>query len=241
MPAASPDNVTDASDDCLSVIMPVFNESPTVESVIMKLLQLPIPIQLVIVNDGSSDGTQEILERFATIPSITVIHHATNQGKGSAVRSALANATGSCVVIQDADLEYDPADLPRLWGPIREGTADVVYGSRYATNSTNDSPLWHRLVNRFITTTANISFGTSLTDIETCYKLFPVSVATELLPGLRENRFGVEIELTAKFVARGLRLVEIPISYQRRGYAQGKTIGWKDGLRALWCVWIYRQ
>jgi glycosyltransferase involved in cell wall biosynthesis len=224
----------------LSVVIPVFNEARTIEETIRRVRACGIACELIIVDDGSTDGTREFLEKLKDDPDVTLLFHAENQGKGAALRSGFLRARGDVVVIQDADLEYDPADYTRLLQPIIENQADVVFGSRFGGGSHRVLYFWHAAGNRFLTLLSNVFTNLNLTDIETCYKMFRREVIQQIAPTLREKRFGIEPELTAK-VARlpGVRIYERTVSYSGRTYAQGKKIGWRDGLRALWCILRY--
>jgi len=235
-------------DFLLSVVIPIFNEQKTVENLISQVKAVPIRKELVLVDDGSTDGTRDILKRLEeqsqseqdAYNEIRVIFHEVDQGKGAAVRTGFLEAQGDVMLIQDADLEYDPSEYPRLLQPIIEGRADVVYGSRFL----GDQPhrvlyYWHYLGNRFLTTLSNCFTNLNLTDMETCYKLFKKDVIKEIAPGLCQNRFGIEPELTAKVARRRCRIFEMSISYDGRTYDQGKKIGWKDGVKALWCIVRY--
>jgi glycosyltransferase involved in cell wall biosynthesis len=194
----------------------------------------------VIVDDGSTDGTRQILAEYESAADVTVVLHAENQGKGAALKTGFMRAKGNVVVVQDADLEYDPADYAKLLQPIIEDQADVVFGSRFIGDNHRVLYFWHSAGNRLITLLSNIFTNLNLTDVETCYKLFRREIIQQIAPTLQENRFGIEPELTAK-VARlpGIRIYERPISYSGRTYAQGKKIGWRDGFRALWCIVKY--
>jgi glycosyltransferase involved in cell wall biosynthesis len=197
-------------------------------------------MQIILVNDGSTDGSTELIERLAKEhPSITSIHQTRNEGKGAAIRRGFMAAEGSFVVIQDADLEYEPEDFRWLIQPLVAGEADVAYGTRYGHCDRQVSPWWHQTVNSGITGLANIVIGLRLSDIETCYKMVPRQVIQELCPRLRENRFGIEIELTARLAQRKLRFTERPIRYRHRWKDEGKKIGWKDGVSALRCIFRY--
>ncbi len=224
----------------LSVVIPVFNESRTIEEIIRRVRACGIPCELIVVDDGSSDGTRELLEKYRDDGDLTLVFHATNQGKGTALRNGFMKAKGDVVVIQDADLEYDPLDYVRLLQPIVENQADVVYGSRFTGGSHRVLYFWHAAGNRFLTLLSNMCTNLNLTDIETCYKMFRRELIQQVAPTLQEKRFGVEPELTAK-VARipGVRIYERSISYSGRTHAQGKKIGWRDGVRALWCILRY--
>lgn len=222
----------------LSVLMPVYNESRTLRSIVKRVLDSPVEleIELICVDDGSSDDSLEILRELADVDSrIRVIAQPRNMGKGKAIRTAIDNMTGGIGIIQDADLEYDPAEYPRVIGPILEGDADAVYGSRFASSEVRRVLyFWHSLGNKFLTTLSNMANDINLTDMETCYK----AVRGDLLKSLRltSDRFGLEPEITARLAKSGARIYEVPISYRGRTYAEGKNIGWKDGLEALWLI-----
>ena len=226
-------------DFLLSVVVPVYNEAGTVANVIDRLRATGLPLQMILVNDGSSDGSGDELDRLAGASDITVIHHERNRGKGAALRTGFEAARGEFVVVQDADLEYDPSDYRWLLQPLVAGEADVAYGTRYGHCDRQVSPLWHQAVNGLITGLCNMAIGLRLSDVETCYKMVPREVIQDLVPHLRENRFGIEIELTAVLAKRRLRFTERPIRYHHRWYDEGKKIGWKDGVRALWCIVRY--
>ncbi len=199
-----------------------------------------LPLELVLVDDGSTDGTREVLGKYESEPDCRVIFHERNCGKGAALKSGMLAATGDVLVIQDADMEYDPRDFRLLLQPIIEGQADVVYGSRFIHNDRPVSPLWHQGANLFITFFAVLMSGYKFTDVETCYKMFRSDLIRDIIPGLREKRFGIEIELTMKLARKqGVRFFERPIQYERRSYAEGKKIGWRDGIAALWCILRY--
>ncbi|SRR5260221_7305932 len=224
---------------CLSVVMPVFNEAATVGEVIKTVLaQRPVQ-QLVIVDDCSTDGTWGKLQPLAqNEPRIKLVHHEINQGKGAALRTGFVHATAPIVIIQDADLEYDPAEYHRLLAPILSGRADVVFGSRF-TGSDAHRVLyyWHSVGNRLLTTFSNMATGVNLTDMEVCYKTFRREIIQKI--SIEENRFGFEPEITAKVARLNVRIYEVAISYYGRTYAEGKKIGWRDGFRALWCIFKY--
>ncbi len=224
----------------LSVVIPVFNEVSTVSDVIGRIRETHIPVEIILVNDGSTDGTAHVLDQIADEDEIAVLHHEANRGKGAAIRTGFAKATGDIVIIQDADLEYSPDDYHLLLQPILEDRADVVYGSRFTGSDRRVGRFWHHNLNRFITLMSNIFTNLKLTDVETCYKVIRREVLSEILPSLRENGFGIELELTAKLSRRsGTRFYERPISYRGRSYAEGKKISWRDALRAMWCILRY--
>jgi glycosyltransferase involved in cell wall biosynthesis len=225
----------DWNDIVLSTIVPVYNEEATVEQVVLRLQEVPLRLEIVAVNDGSSDGTAEILDRLLEQRQLQqVVHQPRNLGKGAAVRAGIAAATGHVIVVQDADLEYDPNELPTLLDPIRLGRADAVYGSRFQSGPRRVLFFWHSVGNRFLTLLSNMLTDLNLTDMETCYKM----VRAELLQSLPlvSNRFGSEGELTARLAKSGARIWEMPISYSGRTYEEGKKIDWRDGMAALWHV-----
>jgi glycosyltransferase involved in cell wall biosynthesis len=224
----------------LSVIIPVFNEVQTVRHIVERVCATGLPLELILVDDGSSDGTAAaITDLAAEDVRVRTITHKRNRGKGAAIRSGLAAATGEVVVVQDADLEYNPDDLRYLLQPIVAGDADVVYGTRYGHTDRQISPWWHERVNGLITALANIAIGLRLDDVETCYKMMRREAVAPLIPQLRESRFGIEIELTARLARQPLRFAQRRIRYHHRWYDEGKKIGWRDGVRALWCIFYY--
>jgi len=224
---------------CLSVVMPVFNEAATVADVIKTVLaQRPVQ-QLVIVDDASNDGTWEKVQPLAQTESrIKLVRHEVNQGKGAALRTGIAHAAAAYVIVQDADLEYDPSEYHRLLVPILSGKADVVFGSRF-TGSDAHRVLyyWHSVGNKILTTLSNMATGVNLTDMEVCYKTFRREIIQKIK--IEENRFGFEPEITAKVARLKVRIYEAAISYNGRTYAEGKKIGWRDGFHALWCIFKY--
>ncbi len=224
---------------CLSAVMPVYNEAGTVSEVIKTVLaQRPVS-QLVIVDDASTDGTWEKLQLAAKGDArVTLVRHTQNQGKGAALRTGFTHATAPVVIIQDADLEYDPAEYHKLLVPILAGKADVVFGSRF-TGSDAHRVLyyWHSVGNRFLTMLSNMATDLNLTDMETCYKAFQRGIIQQIK--IREDRFGFEPEITAKVARLKVRIYEVAISYHGRTYAEGKKIGWRDGFHALWCIFNY--
>lgn len=223
----------------LSVIVPVYNECATVGDVLVRLRNTGLPLQMILVDDGSNDGSSDILQRCSEADDVLLIRHPHNRGKGAAIRSGIAAATGDVIVIQDADSEYDPDDIRGLLQPLIENSADVVYGTRYGHSDRQVSPWWHQAVNGFITLLASVAIGPRLSDVETCYKMSTRETFQAILPDLKEDRFGIEIELTARWARRGLRFAERPIRYQHRWYDEGKKITWKDGVAALYCIAKY--
>ncbi len=225
---------------CLTVVMPVYNEAATVSEVVTQVLAQPVVEQLVIVDDCSNDGTWDQLHPFVEIePRVKLVRHEVNKGKGAALRTGIAHATAKIVIIQDADLEYDPGEYLRVIGPILAEKADVVYGSRFRGGDGAWRVLyfWHSVGNRFLTMCSNMATDLNLSDMETCYKAFRREVIQQIQ--IEENRFGFEPEITAKVAKAKARIYEIGISYSGRTYAEGKKIGWRDGVRALWCIWKY--
>lgn len=223
----------------LSVIIPVYNEAKTIEEILRRVqaVELGLEKEIIVVDDGSTDGTRAILEGF-TSPSIRVIFHTKNQGKGAALQTGFAAATGDILLVQDADLEYDPREYPKLLEPILDGRADVVYGSRFLGGPHRVLLFWHYLGNRILTTFSNMVSNLNLTDMETCYKVFRKDVFQRLK--LKSKRFGFEPEITVKLAKLKCRVYEVPISYSGRDYAEGKKITWKDGLAAIFHILRYR-
>ena len=222
----------------LSVLIPVYNEKATVLELLRRVeaVELSVNKEIVIVDDGSTDGTREILQGLGS--RAKVVMHERNRGKGAAIRTALAHATGEFTIIQDADLEYDPKDYPSLLVPILDGRADVVYGSRFLGGPHRVLFFWNFAANKFFTLLTNVLYNINLTDMGTCYKLF-VTEKLKAIP-LESERFGIEAELTAKICKNHLRLYETPISYSGRTYDEGKKITWKDGFSYIWCLLRYR-
>ena len=224
----------------VSVIVPVYNEKATLEEIVRRVRAVSIPKEIILVDDGSTDGTRELLAEMEGQPDLRVFYHERNQGKGAALKTGFSHATGEVVVIQDADLEYDPIHYPQLIQPIVEGVADVVYGSRFiATGPHRVLYFWHYVANRLLTTLSNTFTDLNLTDMETCYKAFRREVIQEIGPTLKEKRFGIEPELTAKVARRQYRIYEVGITYFGRTYGEGKKIKLRDAFRALWCILRY--
>ena len=230
----------------LSVVVPVFNERQTLPEILDRIRAVPLRKEIVLVDDCSTDGTRDLLRDYEgrdwddEFNELSIHYHEVNRGKGAAVRTGLERAKGDAIIIQDADLEYNPAEIPRLLQPIAEGRADVVFGSRFL----GDQPhrvlyFWHYLGNKFLTLLSNCFTNLNLTDMETCYKLFTREVLQTIGPKLKQDRFGIEPELTARIARAKFRIFEMSISYHGRTYEQGKKIGWKDGVKALWCIVRY--
>jgi glycosyltransferase involved in cell wall biosynthesis len=222
----------------LSVIIPVYNEITTLDEIMAAVTAVPVEKEIILVDDGSTDGSREKLQQFENQPGIRVLYHAVNQGKGAAIRTGVAAASFDLVIIQDADLEYDPREIPQLMQPILAGKADVVYGSRFMGGAPHRVLyFWHSVGNRMLTLLSNMFTDLNLTDMETCYKLFKREVIQSI--EIEENRFGMEPEITAKIARGPWRIYEMGISYAGRTYDEGKKIGWQDGVRAVWCILKY--
>lgn len=222
----------------LSVIIPVYNEERTILQVISMVRNCGLPdLEIIVVNDCSTDGTRAKLESLTIFPDIKIIHHETNQGKGAAIQTAQKAVTGDVVIIQDADMEYSPEEFPRLIKPIEDGVADAVFGSRYSGREILVDTFWHYLGNRILTTISNICSNLHLTDMETCYKMIRADIF-KAMP-LECNRFGFEPEVTAKLSRARCRIYEMPIAYHARSFEDGKKIGWKDGIAAIWYILKY--
>jgi glycosyltransferase involved in cell wall biosynthesis len=238
----------------LSVVMPVYNEVKTVAEILQRVRAVRLDVsvgygpedgtvvqferEIVIVDDGSSDGTRDILDGLRDQPDLVIVYHEQNLGKGSAVRTGLEHASGDVMLVQDADLEYDPRDYVALLQPIVEGRSKVVYGSRFRGGPTRAMFFWHMIGNRFLTLVTNVLYNTILTDMETCYKVFTREVAEQL--DLRAAGWGFDPEITVQILKRGYRIYEVPISYAGREFEEGKKISWRDGLTVLWTLVKYR-
>jgi glycosyltransferase involved in cell wall biosynthesis len=221
----------------LSVLIPVYNERHTIDIIIDLVRATPVPKEIICVDDASTDGTGDVLRALLAQGKIDKLHtQAVNQGKGAAIRKALSMSTGDVVIVQDADLEYDPADWPALIEPILDGRADACFGSRFLGGPHRVLYYWHSVGNSFLTTYSNMLTNLNLTDMETCYKAMRGELARSLLPKLRSNRFGFEPEITARLARVDARIFEVPISYSGRTYAEGKKIGWRDGVAAFWHI-----
>ena len=222
----------------LSVVIPVFNERDSIKEVIKRVDSVPLEKEIIIVDDFSTDGTREVLKELSDGDRLNIFYHDKNMGKGAALRTGFEHVTGNTVIIQDADLEYDPAEYPKLIQPILDGRADVVYGSRFSGGEYHRVLFfWHMLGNKFLTFFSNMLTNLNLTDMETCFKVF----RSDVIKGIKieENRFGFEPEITAKIAKLKLRIYEVGISYSGRNYSEGKKIGWRDGISALRCIIKY--
>lgn len=224
----------------LSVVIPVYNERNHIEEIVRRVKRVAIPKEIILVDDCSTDGTRDLLRAMENEPGIRVLCHEVNRGKGAALRTGFACAKGDIVLVQDADLEYDPSQYGQLIQPIVDGVADVVFGSRFLTAGPHRVLyFWHSIANHVLTTVSNMFTDLNLTDMETCYKAFRREAIQAILPTLREDRFGIEPELTAKVARRKCRIYEIGITYFGRTYNEGKKIGLRDAFRALWCIFRY--
>ncbi len=224
----------------LSVVVPVYNERETIREILRRIRDVPVPTEIIVVDDGSTDGTREVLREMEFDGDLQVLYHERNRGKGASLKTGFARATGDIVIIQDADLEYDPAEYRRLIQPIVEGVADVVYGSRFlAVGPHRVLYYWHRVANRVLTILSNMFTDLNLTDMETCYKVFRREVIEAILPTLKQNRFGIDPELTAKVARRKYRIYELGITYFGRTYQEGKKIGFWDAMRVFYCIFRY--
>lgn len=223
----------------LSVVIPVYNECQTIHLILQQVQAVAIDKEIIMVDDCSTDGTRDRLNELAgQADNIRVLFHEVNKGKGAALRTGFQAATGDVVIIQDADLEYDPSEYPKLLKPIEDGKADVVFGSRFAGGESHRVLyFWHSLGNTFLTIMSNMFTDLNLTDMETCYKVFKREIIQSI--DIKENRFGFEPEITAKVARKHCRIFEVGISYSGRTYEEGKKIGWKDGVRAIWCILKY--
>jgi glycosyltransferase involved in cell wall biosynthesis len=227
--------------ETISILIPVYNEKGTIEEILRRVRAAQVgnlTREIVIVNDASTDGTDQVLAKLPDSPDLKIVTHPQNRGKGAAIRTAMEHATGDVLLIQDADLEYDPADYPTLLKPILDGRADVVYGSRFLGGPHRVLFFWHYAANKFLTILSNMLCNLNLSDMETGYKVFKRKCVQGL--NLKSDRFGIEPELTAKLARRRYRFYETPISYSGRDYTEGKKIGWKDGIAALWFIFRYR-
>ena len=222
----------------LSIVIPAYNEEKTLEEIVRRVERVPVDKEILVIDDCSLDGTARIAEQLAAAGRIRYFRHAQNQGKGAALRTGFREARGDMVIVQDADLEYDPSEIPNLMQPILADKADVVFGSRFiGGDSHRVLYFWHSVGNRILTLASNMFTDLNLTDMETCYKIFRREILQDI--EIEENRFGFEPEITAKVARGGYRIYEMGISYSGRTYADGKKIGWRDGVRALWCIAKY--
>ena len=242
--ATSPNDIPSPGNDfLLSVVIPVYNEERTLSTLVDAVRAVPLRKQIILVDDCSKDGSRAVMDSFGddAINTFVKLHHDKNCGKGAALRTGFAAATGDAVIVQDADLEYDPGEYPALLAPILQGKADVVFGSRFMGGAPHRVLYyWHSVGNKFLTTLSNWFTNLNLTDMETCYKVFRTEELRKILPSLQQDRFGFEPEITSRVARAGLRIYEVGISYNGRNYKEGKHIGWKDGFRAIWCILKYR-
>jgi len=223
----------------VSVVIPVYNEVSTIREIVVRVQAVDLNKEIIIVDDGSTDGTRELLQEITlSHENVRVLYHDRNQGKGAALRTGFESATGDVVIIQDADLEYDPREYPVLLEPILDGRAEIVYGSRFLGGPHRVLFFWHYLGNKFLTLLSNALTNLNLTDMETCYKVFRREVLSNIQ--LKSNRFGFEPEFTAKIAKKDFRIYETSISYSGRTYAEGKKIGWKDGVKAIFAIVWFR-
>ena len=223
----------------ITVVIPVYNEVETVAEIVRRVRAVPLELEIIAVDDGSSDGSDQVLDELAAeIPELRVLHHERNRGKGAALQTGFAAVEGDVVIIQDADLEYDPRDYVVLLQPILDGRADVVYGSRFLAGARRVLFFWHAVGNRFLTTLSNMLTNLNLSDMETCYKVLRREVLDK--GKIRSNCFMFEPEFTAKVARNRFRIYEVPISYDGRTYDEGKKIGWWDGVKALWAIIKFR-
>jgi glycosyltransferase involved in cell wall biosynthesis len=241
-PAGRPGRLAPPPEDfTLSVLIPVYNEVATLTQILDRVRAVPIKKEVVLVDDGSTDGTRQLLaEKIeGAYPDVKVVYHEVNKGKGAALRTAIANATGDIMLVQDADLEYDPREYPNLLAPILDGRADVVFGSRFLGGGAHRVHFfWHRMGNGLLTLMSNMLTNLNLTDMEVCYKVFKAEALRSI--NLKSNRFDFEPEITAKVAKKRYRIYEVPISYSGRDYEEGKKIGWRDGVQAIWTILKYR-
>jgi glycosyltransferase involved in cell wall biosynthesis len=222
----------------VSVIMPVFNECDTIHEILKRVQQVPVVSEIIIIDDGSTDGSREMLKDLDGKDRVKVLMHEKNSGKGAAVRTGIQNATGDVIIIQDADLEYDPNDYVSLLEPIEAGRSQVVYGSRFMGNVPADFLFWSKVGNKTLTFITNLLYNQRLTDMETCYKAFKRDLMNDI--PLRSKRFELEPEITSKFLKRGIHILEVPIHYDPRGFSEGKKIGIMDAAEAIWTLIRYR-
>jgi len=221
----------------LSIIMPIYNERATLPEILARVARIPLRKELILVDDCSTDGTRDLLAKFACAADVHLLCKDRNEGKGAALRSGFQRARGDIVIVQDADLEYDPRDIQQLIRPILQDEADVVYGSRFLGDTRQDPSRLHRWGNALLTRASNLATGLNLTDMETCYKAIRRDLLNDIV--VRQNRFGFEPEITAKLARRGCRFMEVPIAYDGRGYGDGKKIGIRDAFEALYCIFRY--